>query len=193
MLWRSAQRAEDEPGWREKLADWRDSPPWILERPAWMPEHPLALVLFLLGTVAALLSVLYVAVPPTALPADMPGSFSVARTRAEFYATTSTTGVSTTTTTTIAPLSVRLARRRERAAWTPEQRAKNEADYKQWVMAAADFRKQQAEEDAILNSPPEPPFRRWSYALYAGVAAAAALFAAWFMSDVRSRRLWGNN
>jgi len=80
-----ANQIDDEPNWREKIAEWRDSPPVVFERPDWLLEAPAALLLLFVGTLLVLVSVVYVVVPADALPASLPGRWNPP-------ATSSTTG-----------------------------------------------------------------------------------------------------
>src|SRR5688500_791863 len=94
---------EDEPGWKEKLAEWRDSPPVILQRPAWLGESPASLAWLFGGIALLLISVVYFIVPADALPAEIPGRWIAPTTTVP----KSTTSSSTTTTTTTPPAVLR--------------------------------------------------------------------------------------
>jgi hypothetical protein len=173
------KRSDDEPGWQEKLADWRNNPPWVFERPGWLRENPTALLLFFGATVAVVLAVVYVAVPPKALPAEVPGKWSPP--------VTSSTTSSTTSTTTTVPAAVRAQQLAKLAALPADKKAKAWG----YIRGVSDARRKEAEIEAIVNSPVQPPFRRWAFAFFAAVAAAGLLVGAWFASDLRGKRTFG--
>lgn len=187
MLNPFGNRVEDEPGWREKLAEWRDAPPWVPARPDWLHESPSAILLALTGLAFAALAAFYLAVPPAALPASMPGHFSTEKAAAEAarYALPATT---TTTSTTVQKTKAeQLARLREVSAWGPEKRKQ----FWQWIAAVRKYREELAEEQKLLSTPAKPPLRKWDYAFYALLLGAGLFTTAWFVSETRARRVWG--
>jgi hypothetical protein len=187
MLWRGGQREVDKPGWREKLADWRDAPPWVPGRPDWLSESPSALLLLALGQLLLIVGIVYAVVAPQSLPAQAPGYFDVAAAR-KAWAATSTTTI-TTTTTTIAKTQV---------AKNQAQIAKIVADpeakkrFLGWVDAVARYQQYQAYSEEVLSEPAQPPFRRWSYSFLALTGGVLALAVAWLISDTRARRSWSS-
>jgi hypothetical protein len=181
MLWRSGTRNEDEPGWREKLAEWRDNPPVILARPDWLSESPGTLFLLFAGVGCLIVAAVYTVVPPESLPANMPGYFSVQQARADFLSSTTTS----TTTTTI-PADVLRKRAYEIKSWSIER----QLEFWEYVKQVGAYEKEEAEAAQLLSKPAEPPTRRWSYIYLAGVMAACLLALAWWMSDARARRYW---
>jgi len=186
----SAKQIDDQPGWREKLADLRDAPPWVLERPGWMTESPAALLLLFAGTLFALMSVLYLVVPADALPSSLPGRWSPP-------VTSSTVSTSTTTTTTLAPaaklaiLQKIAAQRRATVdkllALPPAKRS----EALKYIKVVAANKQQDLIAQQVLASPPVPPSRAWTYAFLAAVLAGGMLVAAWVVSDARGRLHFG--
>lgn len=189
MLGRSsAKQIDDEPNWREKLTAWRDSPPWVFERPEWMTEAPGTLLLLFGGIAFALISVVYFVLPPTALPVGAPGYFSIAAAQRAFDATSTTSTSSTsTTTTTLSPAKLAAQKKAEQELATDPEKQKL---YWAWIQAFGNIQVEQEKIDAILGVPEEAPFRRWTYAMIAFSLSAGLLAAAWFASDTRSRRIW---
>jgi hypothetical protein len=185
MLWRSGKQVDDEPGWREKVAEWRDSPPWVFERPEWMTESPGVLALLFAGILAAMLGFVYLVLPPTALPAELPGHWQPPAAPVNAAATTTTAAPTSTTTTTLS-LTARLARNRDVKTWSE----KRKADYWKWIAAVAENERRDAAEEALLRQPPKPPFRRFDYAVFCTAFAGALLAAAWFLSEARARLSW---
>jgi hypothetical protein len=166
---------EDKPDWRERLAEWRNSPVWVPQRPEWLGESPRALLLMFAGLVCATLSVVYLVVPADALPSVVPGRWVAP-------VTTSTTSTTTTTTTTL-PAEKKRANFAKIAALPKSDRA---AAW-QYLERMADQRAEQQAVDTIVNSPAVPPSRRWAFAFLAAVAAVLLLAAAWLTSDRRGR------
>jgi hypothetical protein len=187
MLGGPGNRVDDKPGWREKLADWRDSPLWVWQRPSWMTEGPGVLLLLFGGIASLMLAFAYVAVPPETLPDGVPGHFSV---QAAAAAVTTTTSTSTTTTTLPAKkVYEQSIRRRLRAeAMTEAQKQQ----YFEWVTAAAAFEESEREIAELLASPVKPPFRRFDIAFGALVIGAVMLGSAWYLSEARQRRVWSD-
>jgi hypothetical protein len=184
----SARQIDDEPNWREKIADWRDSPPWVFERPEWLTESPAALLLLFVGTLLTLTSVMYLVVPADALPASLPGRWNAP-------ATSSTTSTSTTT-TTLPPAVKQAALRKIAAARQAATRkimalplAKRQNAF-EWIKAVTGYTETEAAAQQILDAPPVPPTRRWANAFLAAVFAAGALVGAWVVSDTRGRRFF---
>ena len=175
---------EDNPGWRERYAEWRDSPLFVLERPEWLAEGPGVLMLLFAGILSLMAAVVYIAVPPTALPSSLPGHFEVASASA---APTTTSTSTTTTSTTMAP--AKLAKiRADMKTWSVATQQKFWA----YIEAVDRYNKEQARVDVILSQPIKPPTRRWAYAFLAAVLSALFLAAAWYTSETRSRRLWSH-
>jgi len=181
----SAKQIDDQPGWREKLADWRDAPPVVFERPEWMTESPGALLLLFAGTLLALASVVYVVVPADALPASLPGRWNAPPTSST---------VSTTTTTTLAPavknaILKKIVEKRDtsivRLATLPSEKQTRAFA---WLRALSANNRQDAILEQVANSPPVPPSRYWTGAFLAAVLAVGAFVAAWVVSDTRGRR-----
>jgi hypothetical protein len=56
-----------------------------------------------------------------------------------------------------------------------------------YIHSVLELRRQDAEIEQIVSSPPVPPDRRWAYALLSAAAAAVLIAAAWFVSDERGR------
>jgi hypothetical protein len=174
---------DDEPKWREWLADLRDAPPWRMERPGWLRESPTALLVALAGIACVVLSVAYVAVPPQSLPAALPGHWELSgawKAKAE--------NPPTTTTTTV--LTKEAARRTYAAGYklaatlSPDDQRK----FWEWVAKSAEVDRQRAADEALANSPPTPPFRRWDLAFVTVLLAAALLAGAWYFSETRFAR-----
>jgi predicted transcriptional regulator len=173
---------DDKPGWREKLAEFRDSPPIVFERPEWLGEGPGVLAMLFAGIGCAMLAIVYLAIPPATLPASVPGHFTAARVKS----TTTTASTSTTTTTLSKAKKTKYANTIK--GYTPDQKKAFTA----WVAAAEKYQRDQAATDLLLSQPIRPPVRRWAYAFVAAVLAAILLFAAWFTSETRSRKLWAH-
>ena len=176
------KETEDIPGWREKLADWRDAPPWVPQRPDWLPESPMTIAFLLFALALGVGSVFYLAVPPQSLPDSAPGYFSVAEAQAAAmqYTTTSST-------TTTVPRAIRDTVRKEVASWTEEQRQA----YLVKIAIIYQQRQKETYEESIRATPSEPRFRRFDLALLLGAAAAGAAITAWLASDARNRRQAG--
>jgi hypothetical protein len=169
---------DDKPDWREKLAEWRASPLWVPRRPEWLAEGLLVLTLLFVGIASLMLAVVYVAVPTSALPSNIPGHWVPP-------ATTSTTSTTSTTTTTVSPVQTRAAIHKL-AALSPAQRTAALG----YIRAAQAFQKQQAQIDRIVNSPVQPPSHRWAYAFLTAVLGVVLLVLAWLFSDRRARMLF---
>jgi hypothetical protein len=170
---------DDKPDWREKLAEWRASPLWVPKRPDWMAEGPGVLALLFLGIGSLMLAIVYVAIPPTALPANLPGHFAVAS------AATTTSTLTTTTTVPKAQLTKELQRVK---GLSPDQ----QKAFWSWVQAVNKVNHDQAVQDAILAQPIKPPSRRWSYAFLTGVLSAVLFAGAWHFSDARGRAIFSH-
>ena len=166
---------EDEPDWREKLADWRDSPPVILERPGWLGESPLALGLLFAGIAFVLAAAVYVAVAPEALPATLPGRCVAP--------VTTTHPTTTTTTSTTIPLRKTQLALLQASKLTPTEKAK----YWGWIQATRQFAEEEIEIERIVAEPAKPPTRRFDLALIALVVGGLCLGGAWAASDSRQR------
>jgi hypothetical protein len=172
---------DDEPRWREWLTDLRDAPPWRMERPGWLREHPAAILAGTLGVVCLVFAILYLVVPPQHLPGAVPGHWQLSAAWREKATSPPTT---TTTTTTTVP-------REERAAFykhlgtlaKPEQEK-----FWAWVSKVAEVQKQEQEDLAIAESPPSPPFRRWDLAFIAAIVGIALAGGAWYFSETRMTR-----
>lgn len=176
------KETEDIPGWREKLADWRDAPLWVPQRPTWMTESPTALAFLFVALALGLLAVVYLATPPQSLPDAAPGYFNVAKAQAAAmqYTTTSST------TTTIAP-EIRAKIRAEVQSWSPERRKA----YLVKIAIGEQWKKEEAYGLSVLATPAQPATRRFDLALLLGAAAAGAAIVAWLASDARNRRQSG--
>jgi hypothetical protein len=170
---------DDKPGWREKLAERRASPLWVPRRPSWMAEGPGVMALLFVGIASLMIAFVYFAVPPATLPSALPGHFVIP-------STTTTSSTSTTTTTTVPAASIDKV-----LAKTLTMSEKQRQAFWAWVVTADEFHRQQTATDLILSTTPTPPVRRWDYGFLAIVLAAAVFALAWFLSDTRSRKVWG--
>jgi hypothetical protein len=160
----------------------------VIERPEWLTESPAALLLLFLGTLFALISVVYLVVPADALPSSIPGRWTPPPTSST---------VSTTTTTTLPPAVKKAGLRKIAEAQQVQARAilalppdKRQAALL-WIKTAAVGAKEELVIQQILDTPAVPPSRQWAYAFIAAVLAAGTLAAAWFVSDTRGRIHFG--
>jgi hypothetical protein len=174
---------DDEPRWREWLNDLRDAPPWRMERPGWLREHPSVLIVAFGGLVCAVLAVAYVVVPPSSLPSGLPGHWELSaawRAKVEHPAPTTTTTI----------LTKEMARQKNAATYRRVEKlsATDQKKFWDWVNKVAEVDRQRDAEDALASTPPTPPFRRWDLGLVTAVLAVALLGGAWYFSETRFNR-----
>jgi hypothetical protein len=161
---------DDQIGWREKLDDLRSSPPWVLERPGWMREGLGVTALLFVAIGFLMLTLVYVAVPPTSLPVSLPGHVS----------TPPSAAASAPKTTGWTPAAAKQLQTSLQVYKTPQARSALFA----YLAAVA------AARAPHVVVPPKPPTREWRYLLGCLALTGALLAAAWYLSETRARGLY---
>lgn len=160
----------DAPDWREKLADLRAAPPWVIERPSWLREPIEVIALEFATLLFVTFAIFYFALAPPSLPGFLPGHVTVAQVAAAPATVAKVTPTTTPRTYTDA----------ERAAFAKalaKDPIANDAFWRK-VLAAA----------PPLPKAPSSPSRHFDYAIASLALAALAAYYAYRMSWIRVGR-----